>query len=335
VTFHAALLRARGARRLLPLAAVLAAAAAGCDASDTRAEPDGGAVPDAGPDAGDDASLEDAGMLAPCPDPSLEPGTSTLTLEHEGEMREYRVYVPAGVDLGRPAPLVLNWHGLTSEASAQQVYSQADEVAAERGYLVAYPQGLGRSFNGGSCCSNLGQPAHQADDVGFGRAIVDALAERICIDRRRVYSTGMSNGGYMSEWNACQAADLYAAVAPVSAMGLMQQGCAPSRPIPLLAFNGTNDSLVSYAGSQASITQWLARNGCEGEPQRTNYGPSYCDAWTECTAGVEVVHCTITEMGHCWPGNPIALPGFCMDGGLDHMHATPMLFDFFDRFRLP
>jgi len=174
-----------------------------------------------------------------------------------------------------------------------------------------------------------------ADDVGFGRAIVADVASKLCVDKRRVFSTGMSNGGYMSEHNACFAADLYAAVAPVSAVGIPRTDCPISRPITIVSFNGTEDPLVNYTASQQSMDAWVTRNGCTGAPERSDYGASYCETWSKCSAGVSVKRCTITGMNHCWPGNPIVLPGFCASGGLADIDANKLMYDAFQNTALP
>lgn len=345
------------------LVALAMTLALGCgDDSDTSDGPladaggDGDGDGDAGtggePDASheQDAALEeDAAVAAPVePEPFDEDGCSasdvtpgmatTVELEHEGMTRKYILYVPEQVELAAPTPLVLNFHGLGSNAQQEQGYA-GTAISDERGWIVAFPDGLGdpggQSFNAGVCCSALGSPTHMADDAGFARAIVEDVAARLCVDKHRVYSTGMSNGGYMSEWNACKNADLFAAVAPVSAIGFMQTGCEPSRPIPMIAFNGTTDPLVSYAGSNVSIEQWRERNGCSEDVAREDFGDSYCETWTSCDDGVQVTHCTITGMEHCWPGNPLVIPGFCATGGLEDIDANEMMYDFFERYALP
>jgi polyhydroxybutyrate depolymerase len=145
----------------------------------------------------------------------------------------------------------------------------------------------------------------------------------------------MSNGGYMTDFNACEAADLYAAAAPVSALGIPRSGCEPTRPIPILSFNGTDDPLVNYSNSQVSMRAWAERNGCTGEPTRESFGASFCDTWSDCAGGVEVEACTITGMEHCWPGNLLVLPGFCETGGLADIDANQRMYDFFARHVLP
>ena len=276
---------------------------------------------------------------AGCSSPSVSPGDNpTLQIQHEGQTRNYILYVPAGIDPKKPTPLVVNWHGLTSNAVQQQAYA-GNAIADQRKTIVAYPDGLGmpggQSFNAGVCCSQLGNPPHMADDVGFGRAIVADVASKLCVDKRRIYTTGMSNGGYMSEHNACFAADLYAASAPVSALAFPRTDCPTSRPITIVSFNGTEDGLVNYGVSQQSMDAWVARNGCTGAPERTDHGASYCETWSKCSAGVIVKRCTITGMNHCWPGVPLVLPGFCASGGLMDIDANQVMYDVFQNTTLP
>jgi polyhydroxybutyrate depolymerase len=276
---------------------------------------------------------------AGCSSPTASPGDNpTVQMQHDGLTRNYILYVPPGIDPKKPTPLVVNWHGLTSNAVQQQAYA-GNAIADQRKTIVAYPDGLGnpggQSFNAGACCGALGNPPHMADDVGFGRAIVADVASKLCVDKRRVYTTGMSNGGYMSEHNACRAADLYAAAAPVSAVAFPLTDCPASRPITILSFNGTEDPLVSYAASQQNMEAWATRNGCTGAPERTAYGNSYCETWSKCSAGVIVKRCTITGMNHCWPGSPLVLPGFCESGGLTDIDANQVMYDVFQSTTLP
>jgi polyhydroxybutyrate depolymerase len=256
--------------------------------------------------------------------------TNEVDIEFDGLNRSYRLYIPTTYDNETPTPLTLNWHGLTSTSSQQEAYT-GTTIAEERGYILAFPMGIGNSFNGGGCCSQFGNPSHSEDDVGFARAIVDDIAGNLCVDRRRIYSTGMSNGGYMTERLACNASDLFAAVAPVAALGAPVPDCAPTRPVPLIAFNGTADPLVSYAGTVPSLEAWVARNGCDPEPVREERDGDYCRRWESCDDGAVIEHCTIVGMEHCWPSDSIdiVLPGFCSTGGLGPIDANNDMYDFF------
>jgi polyhydroxybutyrate depolymerase len=156
------------------------------------------------------------------------------------------------------------------------------------------------------------------DDVGFAKALVTVISTAACIDSKRVYATGMSNGGFMAHRLACEAADVFAAIAPVAGqMGV--SNCQPSRPVPVIHFHGTADATIRYDMPQFSaegvdvpgmMQRWADRNGCTKGPDPTYMmGTVTCSTWSQCTGGVLVTLCTAEGMGHCWPGTT-----FCPSG---------------------
>jgi polyhydroxybutyrate depolymerase len=231
-----------------------------------------------------------------CTNGSLTPGDSTKTLTHDGQQRQYMVHVPSSYNGSTPVPLVIDIHGLTSSMSAQKGLSGWAAKSDKEGFIVIHPQGLGNSWNGGSLCCGSSQSSG-VDDEGFMRAIVKTTGEQGCIDPKRVYATGLSNGGAMSHLLACRAADVFAATAPVS-MGNGTRPCQPSRPISVTMFRGTSDTLVSYNGglfpsAKADFDQWKGLDSCTGSAATS--GP--CETYTGCAAGTEVTLCTINA-GH-------------------------------------
>src|SRR5262245_49018159 len=181
-----------------------------------------------------------------CSSATLAPGDDSETLEHDGQSREFLVHVPSSYDGATAVPLVLDIHGLTSSARQQAAISGWRRKADEEGFIVVHPQGLDASWNAGSlCCGNSQRSG--VDDEGFLRAVVRRLESEACIDARRVYATGLSNGGGMSHLLACNAADLFAATAPVS-MGNGTLPCQPARPISVVMTRGTQDPLVPFDG---------------------------------------------------------------------------------------
>jgi polyhydroxybutyrate depolymerase len=232
-----------------------------------------------------------------CPEDALAPGNHNLSLEHDGETRTYIVHVPQGVNGTSAVPLVVDMHGLTSSAGAQASLSGWRAKADEEGFIVVHPQGLDASWNGGELCCGTSQRTG-VDDEGFIRALVAQMESDACIDSKRVYATGLSNGGAMSHLLGCQAADLFAATAPVS-MGNGVRACNPSRPISVVMTRGTQDTLVSFNGglfpsAQEDFEEWAARNGCQGSPREAN---ELCQVFTDCDGGVEVKTCTLNA-GH-------------------------------------
>jgi polyhydroxybutyrate depolymerase len=271
----------------------------------------------------------------PCPGGGLAPGDYTFMLSHNGVDYGYDVHVPPGYDDAHRTPLVLNWHGLTSNSAQQAVFSGMNPVADAHNFIVVYPNAPDNAWNAGSCCEG----DTTRDDMGFARALIDEVKTQACIDPRRIYSTGMSNGGFMSHRLACEAADIIAAVAPVAGVVGIPT-CTPSRPIPVMHFHGTADPLVAYNGSALTLNEsvpqilqdWANRDGCKTGPTQTfQQADATCEQWTDCDGGVNVTLCSFEGEGHCWPGT-----GFCPFGAFTTtMNASEEMAKFFEGFSLP
>jgi polyhydroxybutyrate depolymerase len=259
-----------------------------------------------------------------CADRTGGAGSFVETIESGGRERSFRLFVPEGVAATSSTPLVLNFHGFGSNAIEQEVYSGMTQKAAAEGFITAAGDGVGESWNGGGCCP----PANRegVDDVQFVRDMVASIASRYCIDPARIYATGMSNGGFMSNRLACDAADLIASIAPVAAF-LGVRDCAPARPIAVLMFNGTADPLVSYPAAAGSYGGWGDLNGCTGEPEEVfANGDSSCVSYPECADGATTSFCTVEGGGHTWPGSfPIPRLG----NTTADLSATDAMWDFF------
>jgi polyhydroxybutyrate depolymerase len=257
-----------------------------------ESDPSGAPPPSASHDtAGTSGGADD------CSGATLEPGDHELTLEHAGAVREYLVHVPPSYDGLTAVPLVVDLHGFTSTARQQAASGWRDKGDAE-GFIVVHPQGLGNSWNGGDLCCGSSQQ-NDVDDEGFMRALVRQMRRDACIDDERVYATGLSNGGAMAHLLACNAADIFAATAPVS-MSNGVSGCSPARPISVVMTRGTNDTLVPFDGSilfasaERDFERWGSLNGCASEPVTAG---ELCQTFSGCSAGVEVTLCAL-EAGH-------------------------------------
>jgi polyhydroxybutyrate depolymerase len=259
-------------------------------------EMDGGS----GDDMSDAAAPSDGGSTetVKCTAPMLAAGDHMMMLDHDGEQREYNVHVPTKYDGTKAVPLVLDFHGWTSSAMAEEGASGWKEKADEIGFITVYPLGLDQSWNGGALCCGTSQSSG-VDDQGFAIAIVDKMKEDACIDPKRVYVTGISNGGAMSHLLACKESDVFAAAAPVS-MGNGTTPCMPGRPISVVMFRGEMDELVAYNGgtfpsAMADFDMWKDINGCTGSPMMTH---TYCETYTDCMAGTEVTLCSLPNGMH-------------------------------------
>ena len=284
----------------------------------------------AGPGSG--GGGQGAGGSIVCPDDAMVPGEHAMTIMFDGNERQYDLQVPLSYDNTTALPLVLDLHGFTSTASQQELISGFKALAEEESFFVARPEGFGvaQSWNGGDFCCGAAQ-SQNLDDVGLMRAIVAEISTRACVDPKRVYASGLSNGGAMSHRLACDAADVFAAVAPVSYPLDFDpfDGCTPSRPIAVMHSHGTNDLIVPYNGGLTSVpvndsfAYWATTNGCDESPTETySSGNSSCATYQLCSAGVEVSLCTIAG-GHVLYSNS------------DQVPVGRLSWDFLRRFTLP
>ena len=309
-------------RALLALLPVLAASCGG--APGTVSDSGAGPATDAGPSA--------CAPGAPVPGPF-----EVRPLTFDGE-RRYQIYVPATYDWS-PTPVVLNFHGFSSDGGQEEFLTVMSAKAEAEGFILVYPEGTGAplSWNGGACCGDAA--AALTDDVGFVSALIDDLATYLCVDARRIYATGMSNGGFLAHRLGCELADRIAAVAPVAGV-MALPACNPSRPMPVMHFHGTDDMLVPWDGDPAagfpsvldSTAGWVLRDGCDPMSSITFMnGDSICETWSGCDGGAEVVLCTVTGGGHTWPGgSPVPFGYTTYD-----LVANDAMWDFFVAHPLP
>ncbi|MDF3064969.1 MAG: putative secreted esterase [Polyangiaceae bacterium] len=209
-------------------------------------------------------------------------GNSTITLQSGGTNRTYLLHVPPGYDGSKPLPLVLDVHGYTSFASEQMMRSKWDKMADKEGFVLIEPEGVNKSWNAGSCCGGNNQ-----DDVKYFRDVVAKATADLCIDKKRVYVSGHSNGGAMTHRLACEAADIFAAAAPVCGW-VTVNNCAPSRPIPVLSIRSLNDGTVKIEGADADVNEWLSNNECAKDQVTTS---GVCKTYKSCEAGTQVMDC--------------------------------------------
>jgi polyhydroxybutyrate depolymerase len=243
---------------------------------------------------------------------SLAPSETTRTLRVGGVERSYILHVPPGYTGSSAVPLVLDFHGLGGNGAGQKALSGLAALSDQNDFVIAWPDGIDNAWNIGPCCTR----SRDVDDLGFAKAIVAEVQSLGCIDAKRVYTTGFSMGGGMSHFLACNAADIFAAATP-SAFDLLetsQMPCQPVRPISVLAFRGTADPLVTFAGgistppngccppitflgALGSFKQWGSIDGCTGNPTSTGNTMTF----NQCKDGVQAGLVTIQGGGHA-PG---------------------------------
>lgn len=236
----------------------------------------------------------------------LGTGSHELALRHQGMTRMYTVHVPASYRLDRPVPLVLALHGGGGSMHVMargRLYGLVQQAEAS-GWIVAFPNGHSRqpggglaTWNAGICCGAARDVG--SDDVGFLKAVVADVRRRLAIDGSRVFATGMSNGGMMSYRLACEASDVFRAIAAVAGTDGTTR-CEPGRPVPVFHIHARDDDRVLFGGGSgsasnthadfvsvaATVDKWAALNRCHGPIRREPTPPGVtCEVRSGCQAG--------------------------------------------------
>lgn len=251
---------------------------------------------------------------------SFAQSTVSGTISHSTGTRSYQLYIPASYDGSAPVPLVLNLHGYGSSNTQQMFYGDFKPIADTANFLILAPQGLNDVNSTSHWNAEWGTGI---DDVAFLSDLIDSISNNYNINTNRVYSTGMSNGGFMSFTLAGELSSKIAAVASVTGtMSVIQiPANTVSHPMPIMQIHGTADPTVNYNGDQyflsvdSVINYWVNHNNCSTTPVIT----AVPDINTNdgCTAekfeylggdnGAEVVHYKITNGAHTWPGAGVTI----------------------------
>jgi len=276
--------------------------------------------------------------------PAAKTGVSILQLDSSGVKRDYLLYVPDSYDPTALTPLVLSFHGRSSNGFEQSVLSQWQQIADKEGFIVAYPTALGTPTQWDTTIPVRRKVTNT--DLVFVNDLIDTLSEQFCIDAARIYANGMSNGGGMSNYLACALSDRIAAIGGVSGAYIgTERRCDPTRPVPVIAFHGTADNVVTYDGGPSeafdypfpSVPDWAAdwaeRNGCDSTPDEI---PATGDVsgvhYINCDDNADVIFYTIDGGGHTWPGS-FPLPRFGKTS--QDIDATATMWDFFVAHPMP
>ena len=266
----------------------------------------------------------------------------------DGRMRTYVLHLPTGYSPTKIYPLVLVFHGGYGTGAQILSMTQFAAKADEAGFIVVAPDGIDRHWNDGRGTVNS-----KIDDVSFVRQLINNLESRFPIDPKRIYATGISNGGIFTQRLGCELSDTLAAIGtdagPIAAKLL--PFCKP-KPIAVMGIQGTADPLTPLQGGKvgggsfgigglvASTAQtmrlWATVNGCNATPVVANV-PLTVDDGTSvdefshsgCTAGTNVVYFIVKGMGHVWP--PVEGVANGAFGPTSHnINATDRMWNFFN-----
>ena len=262
--------------------------------------------------------------------PEFRSGENIVSVTSRGQTRQVLVHLPAAYDGRARMPMVLNLHGSGSRGAEQLESSGLAATADKHGFIVASPD-AGIPVNGGKgfVWNIPGVPTIEgkvpatddADDVAFATALIDTLVARACVDRTRIYSTGLSGGGRMASWLGCALSDRIAAIAPVVGLRAGRAraddqaqvdalSCAPDHAMPVMAFSGGLDRTNPNAGGEglrwgygldAAVQRWATINGCGPSlPRYYRAADVTVDARGGCNTPAEVVSVIDTDGGHAW-----------------------------------
>lgn len=261
-----------------------------------------------------------------------------------GRVREYSLHVPPGYRRGTPVPLVISMPGAGLWGAAQERVSGWDALADREGFIVVYPTGAKGS---GPRHFHVEPGPALDEDVAYVRDLIDAVTSTYTIDPARIYANGLSNGGGMAFVLSCTMSNRIAAVGMASAAyTLPWTWCANTRPVPMIAFHGTEDRGVPYGGGTSWVApdpfpnipmwtaNWARRNRCAPAPIDSPIAPNVTRrAYTGCANDADVELYTIRGGGHEWPGGG-PLPEWLCGPFTHSIYATREMWTFFSRHRL-
>lgn len=286
---------------------------------------------------------------------NLSPKQKTdFEISHQGLKRKYRVYLPNSYNKNVATPVVIFFHGAGGNlgcASREGLEEYSDKL----GFILVSPEGLkvkhtlfgnfwnGGKWKGGECCTN-------ADDVGFISKMIDELQKNFNVDSKRIYATGISNGGLMTNRLACELANKIAAVAVVASMAVPEHN-PPARPISVMIIYGREDPANPLDDSpparmfanrkyermrpQEVLASWLKINECSTKATHTDKTDSVSLTRYQGKDKAEVVFCIIEKMGHTWPGGKEALFSKAILGNVSHDFSMSDIWAFFQQHPMP
>ncbi|KAF2729557.1 carbohydrate esterase family 1 protein [Polyplosphaeria fusca] len=282
-----------------------------------------------------------------CGKTQLFPGVTQykFNLKSSGKDRSYSWHLPSDYDKNKQYPVVLGFHGSSTTGVLFELDTKLSESRFSGDKIMVYPNGLDGSWAGPSyhTSSTIDQ------DLQFVSDVVADLKSNFCVDEKRVYATGISNGGGFVSTIACSStSNLFAAMASGSGSFYTDaSGCSPaSTPVPFLEIHGGADKTVFYEGGKGEggplpsipfwLDAWAQRNECTDKIEETvANGDVHHLSWT--CSGVEglLQHYKVDDMGHCWADTEINLTQISVPQGPAPIQASSIMMQFFDKFSKP
>ncbi len=269
-----------------------------------------------------------------------EPGTHDRTIISGGVERQYTLHVPPSYTGEEAVPVVLNIHGLGSNAGQQAAFSGLPGKSDEAGFVLVMPQARGEPALWSAFKAN-------SADVLFVSLLLDDLERRLCVDSDRVYSTGLSMGAMISARLACDLSGRIAAIAPVAGFA-MPRDCSSERAVSIVAFHGTDDPILPFDGGPVGLpgidftvrsvgeamADWAVHDGCIGGP-KVELVTEHVRRLTfdGCDGGATVELYVVEGGGHTWPDG--TLEAEFVSATTREISANDLMWDFFQAHPMP
>ncbi len=273
----------------------------------------------------------------------------------EGYERSYLVHLPLENQMKNPVPVLFHIHGGggTAKGTPGLTFGRFNELSKRDGFIVVYPNAIDKNWNDGRKLESVNAWKENIDDVGFITTIVEELKKKYNVDSNRIFTTGMSNGGFMSSRLACDKSDIFrgAAILTASLSEDYLPLCNPKKPVAIMVINGTKDKLVPYNGGYVKvlgkkrgkiistdelISFWKDTNDCTTKKPAIEIEDIVDDGttvtveeYTNCKDRGSLILYTINEGGHTWPGGKQYLGKWAISKTNRDIVACDVIWDYF------
>jgi polyhydroxybutyrate depolymerase len=208
--------------------------------------------------------------------------------------RTYTLVVPDDYHPKQPYPVVFALHGNGGSGARVRTALDLEKPAAGKAIFV-YPDAVGSGWD-------LDAETGKNRDVALFDLTLLELHGALCVDERRIFVTGFSNGAYMANQLACKRGERIRAVATQSGGGPYENGgsyddqghlLCPGKAVSSLVVHGLADTSVLPSEGQKSIDHWAFANRCTGGSSPA--GPA-CVTMNGCVQ--PVMACKVPGLGH-------------------------------------
>ncbi|MCA9837821.1 MAG: prolyl oligopeptidase family serine peptidase [Trueperaceae bacterium] len=286
---------------------------------------------------------------------SLGSAQEVLSLSDQGLERHYILRVPETISPEQPLPLVILLHGRGGNGASMERITKFTDLLTTHSFIAVYPDGIDGQWN-----YVRGIPGYpeSVDDSQFLLHLIDHIAESYPVDRKRLYVTGFSNGGFMTQRLACEVPDVFAAFASVGAAGFggMPSICEHDTAVSFLFMHGTFDAVVPWDGYSRTnsagvdvliladvprtFAYWAKHSGCSNDTEKASF-PQTNEASSvttlkvlDCPARTETILYIVSGGGHNWPGHPGIIQDEVAGTVNTDINASEEIWQFFSRHQL-